>query len=472
MELREKAQIFKQRAEESYLSKVLYWEEEEEQKKRTNGASSSLSSSSSVSSSLQDDVPHSTRGGSRHVSTAPVRSAAESPSPVSDQLVIEDIENGEVPQPYSAHCDTDPPCTCNKPLTTVSRGDPLVVMNRWGKEHGSGGSYVRRLFDDASKSDTSPAQRPRQFANGESTSSTPISKTSQTESLPQYTSSQQPVVGSTVSGRPLERTTPVKEGLLSSTTPELNSSSLNSSPSSSVPTHRRYMAPIYPSTSRSQFRSSSPPANPPLEKIPQPARSTAYSRQLPISTRITIKPSTVQPERSPPSNTRPQPVPQLDIHRTKPPSRRLPLSSSGQSYSRPTPPSHSTRPPPPPSPPPPSSLSRPLHPASQTRHSENSCATCGAKLHHVGPTVNAQPPHLQTVLPVNTFASTRPGSQYRPSQYSNIAHSRAVEHSRPLEADNVSVSSLSFSSNCSVASQVLQRARERRDRFWTAQHTE
>ena len=436
--------MYKQRAEDSYLSQVISWyqDKEDDQRGLINGDRSPSSLSSSSAGTQEDDIPPTaTRTTPRPpldpptLRSAPVES--DSPSSCSDELSVEDIEDRELLDNvrYNTSQPTKPPCTCGR---ETRNGVPSVVQ---------------KILADTNIAITNKSVHKAHHHHDHSPFSTPMSKGSHSQV---ESDDQEGGVNNTHSRHHFDRTTPVKGSLLTS---ELESPS-------SLPAHQSYAPPIYPSDSMMQFRSSNPPPNPVVSRQPKSSRSGAYSRRLPVSTRITIRPSTVQVEPvhrpvnqhtvprlniqqstpSPQSSSTPplhsqyshpqQRLPSSQAHQT-----RLPLSSRQQPHSQ----------------------QRPPH---QTGHGSE-CTTCGAKLRR--PYAVDTQPWLGSVPQTYISTSSHHNSQYNPSQYTSAGTSRVVGQSRPVESDNVSVSSLS---SCSVASQVLQRARDRRDRFWAAQHTE
>lgn len=66
-------------------------------------------------------------------------------------------------------------------------------------------------------------------------------------------------------------------------------------------------------------------------------------------------------------------------------------------------------------------------------------------------------------------ASRSPTLPYAPASYGDVQTRLKVSHPTPQEVDSLSVSSMSLSS-CSVASEILEKAKKRRDHFWTSQH--
>ena len=136
-----------------------------------------------------------------------------------------------------------------------------------------------------------------------------------------------------------------------------------------------------------------------------------------------------------------------------------------------------------------------LHQSSEATTHDESCETCGAKLRppshstrytsagqkdqqhshartvppaRVGHTVTRQPPHRS--YPSEYYARTLPQHSRHPPLYATTQNSHALK--RPTTAgqldrdiDAMSLSTLSLSS-CSVASDMLKRARNRRDNFW------
>ena len=433
LELREKALMYKRRAEDSYLSQVISWFQDKENNQRElvygDRSPSSLSSSSA---GAQEDI------------TQPVPALrlgavkSRSPSPCSDELSVEDIEDKEPldDMPAVRYSTTKPPCTCDKSDRRARDGVPSVV---------------RKILADNDVAITNKSvHKARHDGYYNSSFSTPMSKTSHAESDNEGCG-----VSSTHSRHHFDRTTPVKGSILTS--------ELASTIASSPPAHRGYVPPIYPSDSMTQFRSSNPLPNPVVPRQPKPSRSGAYSRRLPVSTRITIKPCTVQTEQPQPIHrpTNERIVPRLNIQQSTPPLSSSPPPSRSQ-YSQPTQRL-------------PSSQARQAHPpllprqqqvSHQTGHGSE-CTTCGASLRRLY--VADTQSRLGSMQQNNLSTTSHRTSQYNPSQYMSAGTYRVAGQSRLVESDNVSVSSLS---SCSVASQVLQRARDRRDRFWATQHTE
>ena len=134
LQLREKALMYKQRAEDSYLSQVISWyqDKEDDQRGLINGDRSPSSLSSSSAGTQEDDIPPTaTRTTPRTpldpptLRSAPVES--DSPSSCSDELSVEDIEDRELLDNvrYNTSQPTKPPCTCGR---ETRNGVPSVVQ--------------------------------------------------------------------------------------------------------------------------------------------------------------------------------------------------------------------------------------------------------------------------------------------------------------------------------------------------------
>ena len=497
--MREKAKQYKERAEDSYLRQELLCYLEEEQRELMNRASSSLSSSSSSSSQTATSSQEEPLSASSLAD--PGLRLPGSPSPP-EQLTIEDVEEDEeTPEDHSQDEPSSPAAEEDQPrpreaMYISQPAKSVSSRSRYGQLRGT----VRReqthhevhttaMPTGAKRYHKKQSTKPPQVATQKrqkQTNNRGMAPAPRLPSVPAHVQVKAEQVGhheeeDTPSRHHLDRTTPVKGGsLLSSIATDLHPPSTSPPPSSTLPGHRRYVPPIYPTTAASLFRSSHPhsPQTSSSGRL-KPSRSTVSgSRQPALSTHITIGPSAVHTRHLQPTVPTPtysaKPFPQHPIPVPQVPRLDIPHSDTSTpppSHLPPPLPSFPNPPPSPPPPPPPTQHQRPVG------HMHSSCATCGAVLRHTGPSLPrsmvAPQSHPVDFTQTNRLASTLHTPAYQPSRYSttNGIHHGEGGGGGIREDDNMSVSSLSYSS-CSAASEVLRRARERRDHFWTTQHAE